>query len=79
MKELLLTEDEKYGGLEVDNLNEDLMYFGIEEVKEYKSLEDDDLNQKIESDYHNTYYLGSGKYGTRTLRMSNKEWHKLNK
>ena len=36
------------------------------------------LNQKIEADYHNTYY-SKGKYGTRTLRMKNKQWHKLNK
>ena len=72
-------EDLKYGGLETNNLEEDFAYFGIQEIKEYTSKEDDDLNQKIESDYHNTYYHGNGKYGTRTLRMSNKEWHELNK
>ncbi len=41
----------------------------------------DDLNNidwKQESGYHNQYYLGEGKYGTRTLRMNNKDWHKLN-
>ena len=76
--EFILEEDEKYGGLEADNLQEELDYFGIEDVKEYKSLKDEMLNEKIESDYHNTYYLGNGKYGTRTLKMSNKEWHKLN-
>ena len=76
--EFILEEDDKYGGLEVDNLQEALEYFGIEEVREYKSLEDEMLNQKIESDYHNTYYLGNGEYGIRTLKMSNKEWHALN-
>ena len=37
------------------------------------------LNIKIEQDYHNTYYLGNRKYGTRTLKLANKDWHKLNK
>ena len=75
--EEFFNEDLKYGGLEADNLQEGLEYFGIEEVKEYRSLEDEDLNQRIERDYHNTYYHGNGIYGTRTLRMSNKEWHEL--
>ena len=26
------------------------------------------IDWKKESDYHNTYYLGKGKYGTRTLK-----------
>ena len=46
---------------------------------EIDPMQDHDLNQKVDSDYHNTYYHGNGKYGTRTIRMSNKEWHKLNK
>ena len=77
--EFLLSEDEKYGGLEADNFQESLDYYGIEEIKEIRSKEDDDLNQKLEADYHNTYYnTSTKKYGTRTLKMSNKEWHKLN-
>ena len=28
--------------------------------------------------YFNEYYHGNGNYGTRILRMSNKEYHKLN-
>ena len=37
------------------------------------------LNQKIEADYHNTYYNTRTKsYGTRTLKLANKDWHKLN-
>ena len=36
-------------------------------------------NWAVESQYHNTYYHGNGKYGTRTIKMSNKQWHKINK
>ena len=36
-------------------------------------------NWSEESKYHNTYYNHKNKkYGTRTLKMKNKEWHKLN-
>ena len=36
-------------------------------------------NWEKESDYHNTVYLGKGKYNKgRTLRMKNKEYHELN-
>ena len=66
--EFNLSEDEKYGGLNANNTKEALDYYQIEEVFEIRSKEDDDLNQRIESDYHNTYYLGKGKYGTRTLK-----------
>ena len=71
------TEDEKYGGLEADNLKEAMDYFQLEQIVEIKSKTDEDLNDKIESDYYNTYRI-NGKYRTRTLRMSNKDWHKLN-
>ena len=71
------TEDEKYGGLEANNLKEAMDYFQMEQIIEIKSKTDEDLNDKIESDYHNTYRI-NGKYKTRTLRMSNKDWHKLN-
>ena len=36
-------------------------------------------NWSKESEYHNTYYNHiTKKYGIRTLKMNNKEWHKLN-
>ena len=50
----------------------------IEKKQALMTIENDNLNQKIEADYHNTYY-SKGKYETRTLRMKNKQWHKLNK
>ena len=45
--------------------------------KIYDDLQSVDWNK--ESDYHNTYYLGKGKYGRRELRMNNKLWHEKNK
>ena len=45
--------------------------------KGYDSLSN--INWETESDYHNTYYLGKGKYGKRELRMNNKLWHEKNK
>ena len=37
-------------------------------------------NWSKESEYHNTCYNHmTKKYGVRTLKMKNKEWHKLNK
>ena len=72
-------EDQKYGGLEVDNLKEAMDYFQMEEIVKIKIKDVDNLNQRIEDDYHNTYYNHKNKkYGTRTLKMKNKKWHKLN-
>ena len=67
-REMLASEDDKYGGLKPSNLKEALDYYQIEEITEIRSKDDDDLNIRLESDYHNTYYLGDGKYGTRTLK-----------
>ena len=67
--EMLSQEDDKYGGLRTSNLKESLDYFQIEEIIEHRSKVDDDLNSKIESDYHNTYYLGDGKYGLREIKL----------
>lgn len=50
------------------------------EFKEVKTKSEELLDQEIETDYHNTYYNPrTKKYGHRTISMSNKEWHKLNK
>ena len=48
-------------------------------AKQYNEIKKKNIvEHKNEEGYHNTYYLGKGKYGTRTLKMNNKEWHKLN-
>jgi hypothetical protein len=66
-------EDDVIDRGDASNLSEELNYYNID-----NSPSDINLNQKIEADYHNTYY-SKGKYETRTLRMKNKQWHKLNK
>ena len=66
-------EDDVIDRGDASNLSEELNYYNID-----NSPSDINLNQKIEADYHNTYY-SKGKYGTRTLKMKNKQWHKLNK
>lgn len=67
------TEDDIIDRGDATNLSEELNYYNID-----NSPSDINLNQKIEADYHNTYY-SKGKYSTRTLKMKNKQWHKLNK
>ncbi len=66
-------EDDIIDRGDASNLSEELNYYNID-----NSPSDINLNQKIEADYHNTYY-SKGKYSTRTLKMKNKQWHKLNK
>ena len=69
IKDLFLSEDEKYGGLKPNNLEEGLNYFQIENKFKIVSKSEELLNNKIESDYHNTYYLGKGKYGFRQITL----------
>lgn len=71
-----LNEDSKYGGLEANNAKEGLDYYQIENVFTHVTKEEQDLNSRIESDYHNTYYQGKGKYGLRQIKCSNKEYLK---
>ena len=65
------------------SVNGDLNDLDALAEKQYNTINpkyDWELNEKLESDYHNTYYnTSTKKYGTRTIRMNNKEWHKLNK
>ena len=70
-------EDDIIDRGDASNLTEGLNYFSIEN----NSPSDiETLNQKIEVDYHNTYYNTRNKsYGTRTIKLANKDWHKLNK
>ena len=65
-------EDDIIDRGDASNLSEELSYYNID-----NSPSDINLNQKIEADYHNTYYI-KGKYMTRALRMDNVKWHKLN-
>ena len=67
-------EDDIIDRGDATNVTEALSYYNIEDKNDTKQ----DLNQKIEQDYHNTYY-NKGSYGTRTLKLANKDWHKLNK
>ena len=71
------TEDEKYGGLEANNLKEAMDYFQMEQIIEIKSKTDEDLNDKLESDHHNTVRV-NGKNMIRAIKMPNRDWHKLN-
>lgn len=64
-------EDDTIDRGDASNLSEELSYYNIDNSPS-------DINQKIEADYHNTYYK-KGKFSTRTLRMNNIKWHKLNK
>ena len=66
-------EDDIIDRGDATNLSESLSYYQIT-----TDNKNENLNQKIECDYHNTYYLGNHKYGTRTLKLANKDWHKLN-
>tara|TARA_R110002153_G_scaffold158108_3_gene310157 strand:+ start:2552 stop:2809 length:258 start_codon:yes stop_codon:yes gene_type:complete len=65
-------EDDVIDRGDASNLSEELSYYNLD-----NSPLDNNLNHKIEKDYHNTYYI-AGKYITKTLRMNNKQWHKLN-
>jgi len=67
-------EDDIIDRGDATNVTEGLNYYNIEN----KSKDKENFNQKIEQDYHNTYY-NKGSYGTRTLKLANKDWHKLNK
>ena len=45
---------------------------------QYREINKKNLTHLNEEGYHNTYYLGKGKYGTRTLKMKNSDYLKLN-
>ena len=56
------------------NIKESLDYYMLEAPPKLKN--DMFLNEKVEQDYHNSYYI-KGEHRTRTLRMRNKDWHKM--
>lgn len=56
------------------NIKESLDYYMLEEPTKLRT--EPFLNEKIEEDYHNSYYIG-GEHRTRSLRMPNKDWHKM--
>lgn len=76
-------EDDIIDRGDATNLTEALDYYNIDNVYQTDKLnydKEEQLNQKIEQDYHNTYYkTGARSYGTRTIKLANKDWHKLNK
>ena len=57
------------------NLDEALEYYQLTE-KTIDERTEPFLNEKVEEDYHNSYYK-NGEHRTRSLRMHNKDWHKL--
>tara|TARA_B110000908_G_C9945523_1_gene310164 strand:- start:220 stop:498 length:279 start_codon:yes stop_codon:yes gene_type:complete len=57
------------------NIDEALDYYQLDEYN-IKSRNEPFLNEKVEQDYHNSYYK-DGQHRTRSLRMNNKEWHKM--
>ena len=70
-------EDDIIDRGDATNLSEALNYYSIENDS---PSDNEVLNQKIEQDYHNTYYnVKTKSYGTRTIKLANKDWHKLNK
>ena len=56
------------------NMDEALDYYKLEAPP--KLRKEPFLNEKVEQDYHNSYYI-KGEHRTRSLRMANKDWHKM--
>ena len=55
--------------------------FGALDLIEYTSDEEQEqllVAIQAEADYHNEYYLGNSEWGPRQIKMSNKEYLKLN-
>lgn len=70
-------EDDIIDRGDATNITEALSYYNIENDS---PSDIETLNQKVEHDYHNTYYNTKTKsYSTRTIKLANKDWHKLNK
>jgi hypothetical protein len=70
-------EDDIIDRGDATNITEALSYYAIENDS---PSDIEILNQKVEQDYHNTYYNAkTNSYGTRTIKLANKDWHKLNK
>ena len=57
------------------NIEEALDYYQLTE-KTIDERTEPFLNEKVEEDYHNSYY-NKGEHRTRSLRMNNIEWHKM--
>ena len=57
------------------NIDEALDYYQLTE-KTIDERTEPFLNEKVEEDYHNSYYK-NGEHRTRSLRMNNIEWHKM--
>ena len=71
-------EDDSIDRGDATNTTESLSYYNIEPKDSPSDIET--LNIKVEQDYHNSYYNTKTKsYGTRTIKLANRDWHKLNK
>ena len=73
-------EDDDIDRSDATNLSEGLDYYNIDQVyqtNKQKYDEISDLNIRIEADYHNSYFI-NGKRQTRTIKLNNKLYHKLN-
>ena len=57
------------------NIEEALDYYQLTE-KTIDERTEPFLNEKVEEDYHNSYYK-NGEHRTRSLRMNNIKWHKM--
>jgi hypothetical protein len=73
-------EDDIIDRGDATNFSEALDYFNIDRVyqhnkQNFNKLEE--FNVKIESDYYNSYFI-NGKYKTKTIKLNNKLYHKLN-
>lgn len=73
-------EDDAIDRGDATNLSEALDYYSIDNVYQTNAEYFDKLEQfniKQEADYHNSYFI-NGKYKTRTIKLNNKLYHKLN-
>lgn len=74
-------EDDLIDQGQTSNINEALNYYQLDLNDDgmsayFPTVKEPFLNEKVEQDYHNSYYK-DGQHRTRSLRMNNKEWHKM--
>ena len=72
--EFFLSEDEKYGGLDSNNMQEALDYYQIEEIQEFKSIKEDATSMLSELMYHSGYRVNGKNVIARTIKSKN--WDK---
>jgi hypothetical protein len=73
-------EDDIIDRGDATNMDEALDYYKIERIYQHdKNMHDklSDFNIRVESDYYNSYYI-NGSFTTKTIKLNNKLYHKLN-